>query len=61
VIFSRFALLAVAVACANPAPDPAPPATEHWVLTPDSVRLFYRGVGGGPETVIVPLAQRRGC
>ncbi|MGH7631267.1 MAG: alpha/beta fold hydrolase [Gemmatimonadales bacterium] len=34
----------------------APPATEGFVTTPDSVRLWYRVVGNGRETIIAPNA-----
>ncbi len=52
------ALLALA-ACGHPAPV-APVATEHYLTTTDSVRLYYRTVGAGDETVIVPLAEFHG-
>jgi hypothetical protein len=32
------------------------PVTEGYVLTDDSVRLYYRSVGDGRETVVVPMA-----
>ena len=43
----------------HPAPV-APVATEHYLTTTDSVRLYYRTVGAGDETVIVPLAEFHG-
>ena len=52
------ALLALA-ACGQPAPV-APAATEQYLTTTDSVRLYYRTVGAGDETVIVPLAEFHG-
>lgn len=57
-----YTLLAM-LACGHPQPQPAdaPLAQEdHWLVTPDSVRLYYRVVGQGPETVIVPLALFHG-
>ena len=54
------AILATALACTHPAPPAAPVATEHFLTTPDSIRLFYRVVGSGDETVIVPLAEFHG-
>ena len=36
------------------------PDTDRWVTTPDSVRLYYRVLGKGQETVIVPLATMHG-
>ena len=32
-------------------------SAEAYVTTDDGVRLYYRVVGDGPETVIVPLAS----
>jgi proline iminopeptidase len=37
-------------------PRSAAQAREGWIVTADSVKLYYRVVGSGPETVIVPLA-----
>jgi pimeloyl-ACP methyl ester carboxylesterase len=62
-IFSRsirraFALasLALATGCQS-APRSAPiSVVESQALTPDSVRLYYRVAGEGPETVIAPFA-----
>lgn len=43
--------------CAPEAPAPAAvESREDWLVTADSVRLYYRVVGQGTETVIVPLA-----
>ena len=33
-----------------------PPERDGFVTTPDSVRLWYRVVGQGAETVIIPAA-----
>lgn len=56
----RLIVLAVLAACgraADPPADSAPlPVREGFVTTPDSVRLYYRVVGSGPETVLVPNA-----
>lgn len=41
------------------APD-FPPVTEAYAVTPDSVRLWYRVVGEGARTVIVPNALYHG-
>ena len=48
-------LLILLTGCAR-GPSPAPEAREGFLTTADSVRLYYRVVGSGPETVIVPLA-----
>ncbi len=58
-IHLRFAALLALAACGHPAPV-APVATEHYLTTTDSVRLYYRTVGAGDETVIVPLAEFHG-
>ena len=58
-------LLAAALLCGgcggvpNGAPG-SPPVTEAYAVTPDSVRLWYRVVGDGPRTVIVPNALYHG-
>jgi proline iminopeptidase len=58
---ARFTLLAGVLACAHPQPpDSAPTSRDYGLVTRDSVRLYYRVVGAGPETVIVPLAQFHG-
>jgi pimeloyl-ACP methyl ester carboxylesterase len=52
----RPAVLLALAACGRPAPV----TTEHYLTTADSVRLYYRTVGVGDETVIVPLAEFHG-
>lgn len=53
-------------ACARRSAESAPvenraaPASDRWLVTPDSVRLYYRVVGTGTETVIAPLALFHG-
>ncbi|MBL8962128.1 MAG: alpha/beta fold hydrolase, partial [Gemmatimonadetes bacterium] len=54
----------IAAACNSKAPEPAqqetawvPEVREGYAVTPDSVRLYYRMVGDGPETVIVGAAN----
>lgn len=45
-------------------PDDAawrPAVREGYALTPDSVRLYYRMVGDGPETVLVGAANYHGA
>jgi len=49
-------LFGAACSDARPAAGPAPLAVEGYATTPDSVRLWYRVVGDGPQTVIVPNA-----
>jgi pimeloyl-ACP methyl ester carboxylesterase len=39
----------------------APPATEGYAITDDSVRIYYRVVGSGDETVLVPVASLHGA
>ena len=34
----------------------SPTGADHWLMTADSVRLYYRIVGTGTETVVAPLA-----
>ena len=46
--------------CARNPPPAAPTASDHWLTTADSVRLYYRILGAGHETVIVPLASLHG-
>ncbi len=48
------ALLMALTACSAAAQRQ--PAREGHVTTPDTVRLWYRVVGAGPETVIAPAA-----
>jgi pimeloyl-ACP methyl ester carboxylesterase len=36
------------------------PTGEGFVVTPDSVRLYYRVVGSGEEVVIIPMAEFHG-
>lgn len=48
------ALLALACNGANTA------AREGYVVTDDSVRLYHRTVGSGPQTVVIPLASMLG-
>lgn len=54
------AMLCLILGCAAcPSPRGAPastPAAEHYAVTPDGIRLYYRVVGTGPETVIAPFA-----
>ena len=51
------ALMLLAACTDRPPQEPAPPAVaEAYATTPDSVRLWYRVVGNGPLTVIVPNA-----
>jgi proline iminopeptidase len=53
------ALLLVLAACEAGPPrvgDAAPEVREGFAVTPDSVRLWYRVVGNGPRTVIIPNA-----
>ncbi|HEX6434232.1 MAG TPA: alpha/beta hydrolase, partial [Gemmatimonadales bacterium] len=53
----RLALLSSVLACVrSEPPGSAPLATDHQLVTTDSVQLYYRVIGEGPETVIVPLA-----
>ena len=54
----------IAAACSSKAPAPAqhdtawaPEVREGYAVTPDSVRIYYRIVGDGPETVIVAAAN----
>jgi proline iminopeptidase len=49
------ALLLATLAAAPPAAAQA--AHEDSVVTPDGVRLWYRVVGRGPETVVVPVGS----
>ena len=56
--------IVLAAACGGKAPKPAkdaatwkPEVREGYAVTPDSVRLYYRVVGDGPETVIVGAAN----
>jgi proline iminopeptidase len=47
----------VVVACTGREALPnAIPVSERYVTTPDSVRLWYRSVGSGPDVVIIPNA-----
>lgn len=52
------ALAALLVAaCSRPEATPdAIPVTEGHAITPDSVRLWFRSVGSGPNVVIIPNA-----
>ena len=52
----RLTWLAALLACVRSEPPASPIATDHQLVTTDSVRLYYRVIGDGPETVIVPLA-----
>jgi pimeloyl-ACP methyl ester carboxylesterase len=47
------------IAPGPPPPAPAPPG-EGYAVTADSVRLWYRVVGSGPETVIAPAGLYHG-
>jgi pimeloyl-ACP methyl ester carboxylesterase len=47
---------AVLLGCAGRDQPTSLPATEGFATTPDGVRLYYRSVGSGPETVIAPFA-----
>lgn len=48
-------------ACARPDATPGPiTVTEGYAVTPDSVRLWYRSVGAGPNVVIIPNALFHG-
>lgn len=56
--------IVLAAACGSKAPEPAqdaaawtPEVREGYAVTPDSVRLYYRVVGNGPETVIIGAAN----
>jgi pimeloyl-ACP methyl ester carboxylesterase len=49
-------LLAVSHACGQSQSSRAIPIVEREAMTPDSVRLYYRVAGHGPETVIAPFA-----
>jgi pimeloyl-ACP methyl ester carboxylesterase len=68
-MFPTAALLAVLVVpgCGSSDADPALDSggalavREGFLRTLDSVRLYYRVVGDGPETVIVPLALYHGA
>lgn len=51
------ALLGVALmsACApraRPAPNPTAPPRQGYLTTPDSLHLFYRVAGAGPDTIV---------
>lgn len=49
------ALLLAAAACASG--DASPPAiSEGYVAAPDGARIYYKSVGQGEQTVIVPFA-----
>ncbi|MFN0179656.1 MAG: alpha/beta fold hydrolase [Gemmatimonadales bacterium] len=46
----------------RPLPETGPlPVVEHFVTTPDSVRLYYRVAGTGDTTVIAPFALFHGA
>ena len=59
---SAAAILIAVASCGRKEALPPPAARsavesrEGFVVTPDSVRLYYRVVGTGDETVIIPLA-----
>jgi proline iminopeptidase len=58
---ARITPLAAVLACSQPAPSDSPlVATDDSLITADSVRLYYRVIGSGAETVIVPLAVFHG-
>ena len=44
------------LACGSPPPRTPLPVVESYLVTPDSVRIYYRVVGTGPQTVLVPFA-----
>lgn len=50
-----FAAIALLAACRA-----APPVHEGYAVTDDSVRIYYRVVGAGDETVLVPVASLHG-
>jgi len=52
------AMLASMLACAGShcGADPPTPVVERYAVTADSVRLYYRVAGTGPETVLAPFA-----
>ena len=53
-------LLLSLTACARAMPEPphAPAAREGYFAGTDSVRLYYRTVGAGPDTVLVVHGQQ---
>jgi pimeloyl-ACP methyl ester carboxylesterase len=62
IICSAAAILLAVASCDRKEAVPPPVARsavesrESFVVTPDSVRLYYRVIGTGDETVVVPLA-----
>jgi pimeloyl-ACP methyl ester carboxylesterase len=59
IIFLMAILLSVLLAIAGCSPSPAdttPPVSEGYITVDDGLRLYYRTVGDGPETVIIPGA-----
>jgi len=46
--------------CALDIEAPHPTIAENYATTPDHVKLYYRVVGSGPETVIAPNALYHG-
>jgi len=56
-------LLWFAAACGTDSPEASRASlrtVEEFAVTSDSVRIFYRVVGSGPETVLAPHAQLHG-
>jgi pimeloyl-ACP methyl ester carboxylesterase len=48
--------LGLILACAARSPVPTVRIREGFAVTPDSVRIYYRVAGEGPETVLAPFA-----